>query len=87
LHAKTLCNADSLLPPLQLPSIQLLEPAETLEVFVFVVVIIEIELAHLVEATGELPPGALPLDVARLAACPPEASSSADVVTPVSSSG
>lgn len=47
-----------------------------LEVFVFLVVVIEIQVAHLVEAAGELAPGTLPLDISSLSAGPSQTGTS-----------
>lgn len=61
----------ALLPALQLAKVELLEPAEMFEVLVLFVMVVEVQVAHLVEATGELAPSALPLDIPSLPASPP----------------
>jgi hypothetical protein len=77
----------ALLPSLQLPTIQLLEATKLLEVLVFVVEIVKVELAHLIEASRELTPGALPFSISRLAAGSPLASTRANATAGFTSSG
>lgn len=67
-RAEPLGNVHALLPATQLVAIELLESSEVLQVLVFVIVIIEVQVAHLIESTRELAPGTLPLCIASLAA-------------------
>lgn len=74
-------NVHPLLPSLKFPSTEFLEPPELLELFVFVVMVVQVQFAHLVKAPRELAPGALPLDVASLSASPSEAFPRSNVVS------
>lgn len=79
--AETIGNVHSLLPSLQFTAVKLLEAAVLFEVLILIVVIVEIQVTHLIEATGELPPSSLPLDVACLTPGPPESRPCSDVIT------
>lgn len=83
LGSEAVCNVHALLPSLELPTIQLLEAAELLELLVFFVEVIEVHIAQIVEPTHELAPGALPLDIPGLSAGPPQASACPHVETTV----
>lgn len=76
-------DVHSLLPPLQLTTVKLLKPAKLLEIFVLIVVIVEVQVAHLVEATRKLAPRTLPLEISCLAAGSPLTSPRSDVITTV----
>ena len=80
---EAVCDVHALLPSLELPTIQLLEAAELLELLVFFIEVIEVYIAQVVEPTHELAPGALPLDISCLSAGPPEASACPHVGTTV----
>jgi hypothetical protein len=70
---EALCNVHALLPALELSSVQKLEAPEPFEIFVFVVVVVKVDLGHFVETPGEQAPNALPFLVSGLSTGPPEA--------------
>lgn len=67
--SESLGNVHTLLPSLELCSVQLLEPTELLHFLVLLVEVIEIDVAQVIEATDELAPGSLPFVVSRLPTC------------------
>ena len=69
--AQTTCDIHSLLPTFEFPSAKLLESPILLELFVLIIVIIQIQVAHLVKSTRELAPCALPLDISSLSTSSP----------------
>ncbi len=79
-------NVHALLPALKFAEIQQLESAEMLEILVLLVVVIEIQVAHLVETTGELAPCTLPLDISGLPADSSQTGTGADASAPMISS-
>jgi hypothetical protein len=79
--AEALSNIHALLPSLQLSAIELLKTAELFQVFVFVIKVVEVKLAHLIESPGELAPGTLPFGVASLTTSSSLASTRTDMIS------
>jgi hypothetical protein len=74
---QALGNIDPLLPSLQLLVVDLLEAAVLFELVVLVV-IVEIQLAHLVETTRKQAPGTVPSGIALEPPCPPRVGAGAN---------
>jgi hypothetical protein len=71
----------SLLPSLELASTAFLKPPILLKLLILIIVVVEVQVAHLVEATRKLAPGALPLSISSLTAGPSHAFSSSNSVS------
>lgn len=77
--AEAVGDANALVPSLDFMVVQLLEATKVLEVLVLIVVVVEVDVAHLEDAARELAPGTLPLCVASLSTSPPPTFARADV--------
>lgn len=77
--AKAVGDAHALLPALKFMTIELLEAAKVFEILILFVVVVEVEVAHLVETTRELAPRTLPLCIASLPASPAQTRTGTDV--------
>lgn len=73
-------NIHALLPALKFLPIQLLHASELLEFLDFIVSVIEVEIAEIIDVAGELLPRTLPFKVALLPPGPPETCSGAWLV-------